>query len=256
MKPIIWSYGGGTQSVAMAILVYQGKLPRPERVVMADTGREKSITWNYTAQYVRPLLAEIGLEIELASHELATVDLYGKNGDLLIPAYTEKGKLPTFCSNEWKQRVVRRYLRALGYGPRNPIVVWLGMSLDELGRMKPAGTQWVEHAWPLIMDLHINRAQCKQTVEAFGWPTPPKSACFMCPFTTNTEWQRLKLNEPGDWTKAVALDIAIREHDTTHNVFVHSSGKPLAEADLSVPDKPILPMFGEMEDCDSGYCMV
>ena len=34
-RAIVWSYGGGVQSAAIAVLVVQGKLPRPERIVMA-----------------------------------------------------------------------------------------------------------------------------------------------------------------------------------------------------------------------------
>jgi hypothetical protein len=41
-RPVVWSYGGGTQSAAIAVLVLRGESPRPELVVMADTGREVS----------------------------------------------------------------------------------------------------------------------------------------------------------------------------------------------------------------------
>ena len=108
-RPIIHSYGGGTQSIAIAILVSQGKLPRPERVVIADTGREATETWEYTDNYVRPILAKVGLNIEIADHSLATIDMYSTagngNNDLLIPAYTGDGaQLRTFCSKEWKKK--------------------------------------------------------------------------------------------------------------------------------------------------------
>lgn len=256
-RAIIWSYGGGTQSVALAVLVAQGKLPKPERIVMADTGREKSITWRYTEQHVKPILARVGLELEIAPHTLSTVDLYSqKKGGLLIPAFTSTGRMDTFCSNEWKQRVVRRYLASKGYGTKRPVTLWLGMSMDELGRMKPSGLGWLEHAWPLIWDLKISREECRQIVVGAGLPDPPKSACWMCPFTSNSEWQRIKLEDAEDWKAAVTLDKEVRARDRTNDVYLHRSGVPLDEADLSVPDKPPLPMFGDIEDCDSGYCMV
>lgn len=31
MKPIIWNYGGGKQSVAIGVLIAAGKLPVPKR---------------------------------------------------------------------------------------------------------------------------------------------------------------------------------------------------------------------------------
>jgi hypothetical protein len=97
---LVWSYGGGTQSCAIAVLVAQGKLPKPDLAVIADTGREASETWEYLEAHIQPLLKTVDLEVEVAPHSLATVGLYGKNGDLLIPAFTANGgKLPTFCSN-------------------------------------------------------------------------------------------------------------------------------------------------------------
>ena len=35
----IVTYGGGIQSTTIAALIVAGRLPRPERLVMADTGR-------------------------------------------------------------------------------------------------------------------------------------------------------------------------------------------------------------------------
>ena len=35
----------------------------------------------------------LGLTVEIAPHSLATVDIYAKNDDLLLPAFTESGKL-------------------------------------------------------------------------------------------------------------------------------------------------------------------
>src|SRR6188768_436164 len=83
----VMSYGGGRQTIAMAILVARGILPAPDRIVIADTGREAASTWTYMNTYVQPLLDASGLTVERAPHKLATVDLYGLNGDLLIPAF-------------------------------------------------------------------------------------------------------------------------------------------------------------------------
>jgi 3'-phosphoadenosine 5'-phosphosulfate sulfotransferase (PAPS reductase)/FAD synthetase len=115
----ILSFGGGTQTCAMVELVLQGRLPRPERIVMADTGREATETWEYAEANAMPRLDRAGFKLEFASHHLSTVDLLAKNGQLLMPVFTAngEGQLPNFCSNEWKKRVVQRYLRQFGYGP-------------------------------------------------------------------------------------------------------------------------------------------
>jgi len=252
MKPIIWSYGGGTQSVAIAVLVAEGKLPRPERIVIADTGREASETWEYMEEYVNPMLQKsVGLGIDIAPHTLATVDLYGgKDGeDLLIPAFTSTGKLPTFCSDKWKKRVVARWMRGEGYGPKNPVRVWIGISVDEVHRAKPSGTRWMEYQWPLLFDAPHRRDECKNVVMRAGLPNPPKSSCWMCPFRQNAQWRRLRDEYPQDWQRAVRFDEMIRQKDP--DVFVHHSAVPLAEADIDAGGQGDL--FAE---CDSGFCFV
>src|SRR5947207_241734 len=103
-KTLTWSYGGGTQSIAIALLVGGGKLPKPDIIVFADTGMEATETFEYTREYVSPFLATLGLKIEIVGQELAKVGLYSHKGELLTPSYTETGKLSTFCSKEWKTR--------------------------------------------------------------------------------------------------------------------------------------------------------
>ena len=51
------------QSVAIAELIYQGLLPKPDLAVIVDTERERSTTWEYLDNYTRPRLKEIGLEV-------------------------------------------------------------------------------------------------------------------------------------------------------------------------------------------------
>lgn len=259
MKPIIWSYGGGKQSVAIGVLIVAGKLPMPERAVIADTGRESSSTWRYLRDHMQPLLDTVGLRVEIASHDLSRVDLYDK-GALLIPAYTATGagQLRTFCSGEWKRDVVYRWLREpeRDYGPKNPVVQWLGYSLDEIGRCKPNRRKWCEVEWPLIMKygLTMNRDDCVRTILDAGLPEPRKSRCKMCPFTTNAEWNEQKASDPADHLYAITFDREIREKDERDGLFLHRSGVPLEEADLSEPDVPEHPLFGRGETCDASGC--
>src|SRR5215207_8375625 len=144
----ILSYGGGVQTIAMIALIRQGRLPRPDMIVFANTGREKQSTWDYLDEIVQPALERAGMTVEIAPHSLATVDLNGHNGDLLIPVYTATGKLPTFCSTEWKQRVIMRYLRSRDVEQAD---VWIGFSMDESNRVEHArgDTGWYQRTFPL-----------------------------------------------------------------------------------------------------------
>ncbi len=247
---------GGTQSIAIALLVAQGRLPKPDRIIFADTGREASETFEYTDAYVSPLLASIGLKIETARHDLSKVDLYSKRSGLLIPSFTQNGKLPTFCSTEWKARVVHRFIG--GYeGNKSGVILWLGMSTDEVERLKQSDVQWIENHWPLCAmpakahyGVSMSRIMCKQLILDYGWPEPPKSSCWMCPHRRNSQWQRLKMFYPADFAKAVVLDKETREKDQQGGVWLHEDRKPLDQIDFTKDDQPRL--FG----CETGYCFV
>lgn len=244
MTTEILSYGGGKQTVAMCVLVAQGKLPKPDYVIAADTGREMPTTWEYVDTYMRPLLATVGLDLHVAPHDLATVDTYGKNGDLLVPAYTDTGKLPTFCSNEWKQRVVHRYARqVLGCG--TDMVNWIGFSLDELKRVKGEDGR----RYPLI-DLMLTRADCEHIIEAAGLPLPHKSRCWMCPHQGNAEWREVR-ERPELWRQAVELDQEIRDNDERGGVFLHIQRVPLAAANIDADDRK-----EPSRQCAFGLCFV
>lgn len=248
MRAEVWSYGGGVQTAAIGVLVATGKLPKPAITVMADTGREDAATWAYLREVMAPYLAGAGVVVEVAPHSLATVDLYSKGAKLLIPAFTATGKLPTFCSVEWKQRVVSRFLRGKGYGPANPVRLWLGMSTDEASRAKDSPTEWASHHYPLLFDVPLSRTECVGLVRGAGLPDAPKSSCYMCPFRSDAQWRDLRDNRPLEWAKAVRIDREIREIDA--DTFLHHSGTPLESAVLSEnTSQPDL-----FNSCDTGYC--
>jgi hypothetical protein len=256
-RAITWSYGGGTQSVAIAVLIAQGRLPKPEMIVIADTSREASETWEYLDNHVTPLLGSVGLKVNIAPHSLSYVDLYS-NGELLIPAYTKHGMLQTFCSSEWKAKVVQRYLRGGGYGPKKPVLTWIGISLDEKRRAKPSSLQWQKLHWPLLFDVPLRRAECRQIVLDAGLPEPPKSSCWKCPYRRDSQWKRLKDLYPDDFEKACQIDEQIRYEDIMSGgdgLWLHESRKPLREVDFKVT-LPVHPLFQDTTGCDSGQCWV
>lgn len=248
----IWASGGGVQSTAIAALIVLGRLPKPDLAVIADTGREQSTTWSYMERVTAPALAAVGVNLQrVAAKDFATVDLYGgADGEsLLIPAFTnlsgDVGKLPAFCSNEWKQRVVRRWATQQGIEAAD---MWLGISTDEMVRLTfPKGKKW-RHIFPLV-DQRLNRHECEVLVERMGWPKPPRSSCWMCPNHTQGEWRDIRDNKPDDWQAAVWFDREMRQRDP--NAFLHPDCVPLDQADLSDQNGVL---FGHA--CQSGHCFV
>lgn len=235
--------GGGVQTIALCVLVTKGILPRPDFVVAANTEREMPTTWEYAETYARPLLARVGLELHIAPHDLATVDLYGKNGDLLMPLYTSTGKLSTFCSGEWKARVVDRYAKTkLGI---TDYIAWIGFSLDERRRVKGREGK----RFPLI-ELNLTRVDCLTIIENAGLPIPPKSRCYMCPHQHNAEWREVKAI-PELWQSALDIDQEMRDADDRGDVYLHADRIPLEQANLDKEDR------GEPSmQCGMGLCYV
>lgn len=242
----VLSYGGGRQTVAYCVLIAQGKAPKPDRIVIANTGRENSSTWDYMAEVSIPLLATVGLEIEVAPHTLARVDLYAHNGDLLLPVYTETGKFTTFCSNEWKARVIHRYLKAKGIHGYTSLI---GFALDEKKRIKSTEGR----RFPLV-EMMLTKADCIQIILDAGYPLPPHSSCWMCPNKANEEWRYEREHYPDDFEQACILDEEIRAEDIEaggSGVWLHHSRVPLREANLEVEDRK-----GPSRQCGLGLCFV
>jgi hypothetical protein len=249
----LWSFGGGVQSCAIAALIVTERLPAPDWAVIADTHYEQSTTWGFLGRVVQP---RIPFTIHrVAAKDYATVGLYGgKNKDtLLIPAFTnqsgEIGKLPAYCSNEWKRRVIERWARKQGLTGGE---FWVGFSTDELERVKKPSGKWGER-YPLI-EQKMNRGDCiALALRVFGElppydDGPPRSSCWMCPNHTQGEWRDIRDNKPQDWQQAIVFDRAIRKKDP--HVFLHADCVPLDEADLDDRNESLF------SRCESGMCFV
>ena len=247
---IVMNYGGGRQTIAMCILVSRGALPRPDRIVIADTSRENPMTWDYLAKYTQPLMKSVGLKIEIASHDLATVDLYSHKGTVLMPVFTATGKFSSYCSGEWKRDVVERYLRKSG---TKSGTTWLGFSADEKRRWKRS-IETTRHGFTVacpLVDLMLTTDDCKTIINRHGWPLPHRSSCWMCPHKTNAEWAFIRDNYPKEWKVAIGMDAEIREEDDRGEMWLHKDRVPLAEADLSHIEPP-----EQERQCSLGMCFV
>jgi hypothetical protein len=260
---VAFSYGGGMQSVAICVLIREGALPRPDLIGIADTSREAGSTWEYLDGVIRPYLAEVGLRVEVVPHSLARADLFGGDGLTLMPAYTRTveagqktlwggesyadGRLPTYCSGEWKRDVIERWLRSKGVKECD---CWIGFSLDEASRVKADHRPWCHLRFPLI-EKRITREMCGRIITGAGLPLPKKSRCFACPHQTPEEWREVKAR-PDEWEAAIRLERLINESqpDQTGELFLYSGRVPLEMADfdndtgLAPPAKP----------CETGHC--
>lgn len=228
----VWSCGGGTQSGAIAALIRLGKLPRPDFAYMTDTGREKSSTWPFVDDFIRPALAAVGLELTVVkASEFARLDVFW-NDTVLLPGYTNitgnVGKLSPFCSGKWKRDVAERWMRSIGIVTcRN----WIGISRDEARRIRAQHRPWLELWYPLIFEVPLHRYQCVELIRSEGWKGHiPHSACYMCPNLSDAEWIDMKTNWPTDFALACNLEAETRLNDP--HFYLHPSCVPLAEVDF------------------------
>jgi hypothetical protein len=255
----VWSSGGGVQSCAIAALILADRLPKPDYAVIADTGREKSTTWKYMEAWVKPALAAIGVELSRAAavdYSPSRNEIFAPSGDLLMPAFTTEfgtvGKLSSFCSDKWKIRTVNNFLSRNHGITRSKMCKWVGYSRDEQKRFvrMMQGEEWKAGLLrlPLVHDVPTNRREAVALVEAMGWPTPPRSACWCCPNQSDDEWRELREESPLEFQQAVELEKEIQRRDPT--AWLHKSCKPLSEVDFTEDAD----LFSRA--CDSGACFI
>ena len=261
-----FSSGGGTQSCCIAALIVQGKLPKPDICVIADTEFENDRTWEYLYSTVMPELVAVGVEVHrIKDSEYAAPwgnpsvhKGFASSGQLMIPAYTDMSgntahlsKLSTYCSNAWKQEVVDRWLSKERGVTRSMMVKWIGFSRDECKRVwrMAKGEEYQKGLirFPLIHDVPTTRQEAINIVKSMGWPDPPRSRCWMCPNQNDHEWREIKA-DPEMWKCAVEFEREFRKRDP--HAFLHRSGKPIDEVDFTEEDD----LFAGK--CESGNCFL
>ena len=133
-----------------------------------------------------------------------------------------------------------------------PTEMWLGISLDEIQRMKESRFYNVEYYYPLI-EKRLRRIDCLKYLKQKGFPKPVRSACVFCPYQTNKEWMVIQKNKK-HWDISVEVDERIRnlsQKGKKDRLYLHHFKKPLKEIDFD--DKQIDLFEGFDLECD-GVC--
>lgn len=198
----------------------------------------------------------------LVGHEKVYSEEFGEvieqpiyeNGKLL-EVKKKKGVLWRQCTGEYKIAPVRREIRnLLGYGPRHKVRekvrLWMGISTDEIQRVKPSQVKWIENVFPLI-DEEMSRLDCLRWFKNNNMPLPPKSSCIICPYHSDAHWLDMKRNNTKAWEMAVEFDKKIRRIPKINGtVYLHRSCVPLDEVELK-ENQGSLDLFGN--ECE-GMC--
>ena len=261
------SFGAGVQSTVMLLMAAKGEItPRPDLAIFADTQFEppeiyEHLDWCKT-ELKRLTNNQVKLEIttagDLRRNEEQGLNVLGQAYNT-IPFFTDTGLGRRQCTTDYKIRPIRRLVRKkLGVLPNKKVpkgvVVeqWIGISTDELERVKESRDKWTVNRFPLI-ELGMSRGSCLEWFNK-NYPDRPlvKSACIACPYHNNSMWRDMKKNQPEIWEEACKFDETIRNIASNNKEqFVHSSAKPLRTADLG--DEKTMDLF--LGECD-GMCGV
>lgn len=266
----VLSFGAGVQSTTLLMMCLDGTLPAVDAVVFADTGWEPQSVYTHLAWCIEQC-GKHGVEFvkveraSLRADSLAVVESRragergGMASTLQIPAYSRAagseempGILRRYCTSNYKVQPVNKAINALRKRHRADTVdVLLGISLDEIQRMKVSREKRLTYLHPLAWDLRMTRHACLEWMAARGYPTPPRSACVVCPYRSNEEWRHLRDTDIDGWLDAVAFDEQIRLMDDGHETFLHRSGQPLASARIDSADSDRAWLFND--ECE-GMC--
>lgn len=250
------SLGAGVQSSTMALMAAAGEIaPMPVAAIFADTQDEPKSVYNWLDWLEKELPFPVHRVTRGRLSERSLTMVRTKDGRLFsktdIPFFTlnhdgSQGKIVNRgCTRDFKLAPLMRKAREIGNIKRGQktvgVVQWIGISLEEIYRMKPSRDRWAESRWPLV-ELRLNRADCLRWMKHHGYPQPPRSACIYCPFHSNSEWRRLKLEEPQEFLKAVVFEKQLqmaksKSQNFRTTPFLHRSLKPLNEVDLSTEEE-------------------
>jgi len=267
-KLTVISLGAGVQSSALLIAALNNELPddydKIDAAIFADTKDEPDevYTWLQTLKEYSDGRIPIYTVTHKSGKSLSDYSLKVRGKDYLeigVPVFVPNAMVQRQCTYQFKiapiKRKIREIMREKGKKVCDQL---LGISLDEVSRMKDSRVQYLTNRYPLI-DMRWTRTTAFNYVKKH-LGTPPRSACVFCPYHTNREWSLMKSEQPDEFAKAVAYEKRLREAAIKTNSFegetyLHKSLKPLDTIAFTPEDAGQITLFDYSEECD-GLCGV
>lgn len=258
MKDVLL-YGAGTQSTGLLLMMCDGYngMAKPDMVIFSDTGAEP----DFIIDYMRKVSAYV-------NHKFGVIILEVNNGNLdydirhgtgriaSLPLFTANGgMIRRQCTEEYKIRPASKLIKDR-LNIKRKTKDWkpainriFGISLDEIERCRVSTDWWAINKYPLVE----NRMYRHEVINYINdnhpdLSNPPRSACYFCPFHSDSYWRNFKEKHPKWFDKACEIDDKIRiKPKMKEELFVHRSLRPLRDIDFTNLQYEI---FGECE----GYC--
>ena len=244
----VLSLGAGVQSSTVLFKMIDGVIPMADVAIFADTGNEPKEVYKYLdylktfMQGVLPL--HIVSKSNIVNDALAESEKGTNKGFITMPVYgiDDAGKKSLGrrqCTNDYKIQPIHKEIRKI-LGVKSlrgkSVEMIMGISTDEIQRAKKPQQQWQINYYPLLQ-LDMSRHDCKHYIQEKQVKQPPRSACIVCPYHSNEEWQHLKDNYPTEFKEAVAFDYAIRNKKEGIKNYLHSSFIPLDQVNFKKKQK-------------------
>lgn len=246
---------------------------RPDYAIFADTHWEPSGVYSN----VEWLREQVSFPIVVTDNGRSLRDdvINGVNARgkpwLTIPAYLadsdgdKAGINWRQCTTDYKLNPIRKKVQELlGVTAREAMAdgtwveMWLGITTDEIARVKTSRHWWIGHRYPLVDDLAMTRQEC---LEWFQRKYPgrrlSRSACVACPFRNSDSWLDIQESDPELFAEVVELDRNLRskEHNAGRmfrkQAYLHHRRIPLLNA--LVQDQLEREVNGFINECE-GYC--
>ena len=266
-KLVVISLGAGVQSSTMALMSGTGELPKPDCAIFADTGYEPKAVYNYL-DYLKDILPYPIYVVSKGNIKDDMLAAKDKSNFLVAPFFTKnkntgkKGMVMRQCTNDYKIQPIRKKIRELcniGFGKHFPkdqyVEQWIGISTDEIMRMKPARDKYIFNRHPLI-EAKLSRQDCINWLKKNNFLMPEKSACICCPYHNDGYWNFMKTERVQEFADAVEFDKKIRNitRKDDEEIFTHRSCLPLDQVEFNKKEKSKqIDMFND--ECE-GMCGV
>ena len=180
------SLGVGVQSSTMLLMAAKNELPNVDCAIFADTGYEPKSVYNYL-NFLKKIVKFPIYQVSKGNIKNDMINSIKNNSKFpTAPFFTQnaitgkKGMLRRQCTADYKIFPIRKKLRELcnvGYRKRFPndkyIEQWIGISTDEIQRMKPARDPYIKNRHPLI-ELNMSRQDCINSVSYTHLTLPTK----------------------------------------------------------------------------------
>lgn len=257
----VLSLGAGVQSSTLALMCARGEIPMPELAIFADTQNEPASVYAWLEWLEKrlpfPVVRVTAGNLARTASRVRISETGNKYLKPMIPAYIangdgSKGHAARHCTKDFKIDLILREMRKRRSG--RMVHQYIGISFDELHRMKASKLPWLHNEYPLV-ERRITREHCLEWMDSQGFPRPPRSACVYCPFHSDAEWKRLRDEEPSEFAEAVRFEKRYQDSYArtalTGVPYLHASRQPLETVEFT--GDPQIDAFGN--ECE-GMCGV